>query len=216
VDQEARAEIDTLGRLACLAANTVLVHGVGISAPQAAHVLAAGGSLVWCPSSNDFLFGQTARVRSFADARRLALGTDSRLSGQGDLLDELRVAATTDQLPAETLVRTVTIDAARLLRLDDAGRLARRGVADLTILRRRHRDPYQSIVTATRGDVVMTMIDGKPMFATPDMQPAFTATKQRCVAVCVDGSPRLLADWVAVRARRMRVTEPGLQVGASW
>ena len=52
----------------------------------------AAASLVWCPSSNDFLFGRTAAVRRFDDAGRLALGTDSRLSGEGDLLDELRAA----------------------------------------------------------------------------------------------------------------------------
>ena len=62
---------------------------------------------MWCPSSNQFLFETTADVRAFDDADRLALGSDSRLSGERDLLDEMKVAHATRQLSAEGVARTV-------------------------------------------------------------------------------------------------------------
>ena len=52
-----------------------------------------------------------------------ALGTDSRLSGEGDLLDELRAAHATRQVSARSLVFAVTAGAAAILRLPSAGRL---------------------------------------------------------------------------------------------
>jgi cytosine/adenosine deaminase-related metal-dependent hydrolase len=212
VDGDARAEIASLAQLECLSDNTVLVHGVAIEGRETARVLQAGASLVWCPSSNEFLFGETARVRAFATAARLALGTDSRLSGEGDLLDELRAARRTGQLSAAALLRTVTTDAARLLRVQDAGRLRAGAAADLVILRRTASDPYESIVSATRNDVRLTMIGGKPLVGDTAMARVFVARKQPFAQVTVDGAPRLLAGWIAARVKTMTVREPGLEV----
>ncbi|MEZ5287291.1 MAG: hypothetical protein R2712_21305 [Vicinamibacterales bacterium] len=117
MDAEAGEEARTLARYGCLAANTVLVHGVGLCAAWRARVLDAGAGLVWCPSSNQYLFGSTADVRAFDDADRLAIGSDSRLSADGDLLDELRAAHETRQIGHEGLIRAVTGGPARLLRL---------------------------------------------------------------------------------------------------
>ena len=135
LDEDARGEIATLQQMGCLSRNTVLIHGVAMCHLAADVVLRAGAGLVWCPSSNQFLFDRTADVRRFDDADRLALGSDSRLSGEGDLLDELHVAHETRQLSAEGLVRTVTTGAARLLRLPDSGRLSPGAPADLTVIR---------------------------------------------------------------------------------
>ena len=93
LDDAARSELDTFDRLGCLSPNTVFIHGVAFCRAAADRVIDAGAGLVWCPSSNHFLFDATADVRAFDDADRLALGSDSRLSGERDLLDELRVGA---------------------------------------------------------------------------------------------------------------------------
>ena len=212
VDAEARTEVDRLDSLGCLGENTVLVHGVALDARAAERVLAAGGALVWCPTSNEFLFGATADVTPFSRQGRVALGTDSRLSGAGDLLDELRAALQTRQLSAESLVRAVTSDAASVLRLRDAGTLAVGTRADLVVLRRRASDPFDSVVAATRADVRLTMVEGVPLFGGPEMRPVFAARWQQCTAVTVDGADRLMAAWIARRVARMSLREPGLEV----
>jgi cytosine/adenosine deaminase-related metal-dependent hydrolase len=212
VDVEARAEIETLHTMACLRANTVLVHGVALDAERAERVLSAGASLVWCPTSNDFLFGVTADVRRFSQKRRVALGTDSRLSGEGDLLDELRAACRTRQLSAEALVRTVTSSAAVMLRLSEAGTLAAGKAADLVVLRRRAGDPFDSVVASTRDDVRLTMIGGVPLVGGREMRPVFAARRQRHANATVDGAERLLASWIARHVSKMTLREPGLEV----
>lgn len=214
VDDEAGAEIDTLARLRCLAANTVLVHGVAVDAARAQAVLDAGGALVWCPSSNQFLFGRAADARAFDRAGRVALGTDSRLSGERDLLGELRIAAETRQLPPERLFHAVSSHAASVLRLQSAGHIRVGEAADLTVLARLHDDPFQSLVDATRDQVRLTMIDGAPLIGDAAMKPVFDAVGQRWRLAAVDGAPRLLALWIARQIARLDLSEPGFQLVA--
>ena len=211
VDEEACSEIDTLDSLGCLDASTILVHGVAING-EAKRLLARGVSLVWCPTSNQFLFGRTADVRPFDADGRLALGTDSRLSGEGDLLDELRAARSTGQISDESLIRAVTAQAAAVLRLPTAGRLAPGLPADLAVFRRNAVDPLESIVSSTRADLRLVMRDGQPMVATPDLADIFRARRESFAPVRVDGSERLMAKWIARRAARLIMAEPGLEV----
>jgi cytosine/adenosine deaminase-related metal-dependent hydrolase len=212
LDEQARGEITRLQELGCLAANTVLVHGVAMCHLASDVVLRAGAGLVWCPSSNRFLFDRTADVRPFDDADRLALGSDSRLSGEGDLLDELHAAHATRQLSAEGLARTVTTGAARLLRLPDAGRLAVGGPADLTVLRAAGDDPFEALVTAARTDVTLAMVDGEPRVGEPGMAPVFAATRTPVMPATVDGAPRIVARWIGRHVAAMQLSEPGFEV----
>lgn len=212
VDDEARREVDTLDGLGCLKENTVLVHGVALTPAQTERVIATGGGLVWCPTSNEFLLGRTADVRRFSQQRRLALGTDSRLSGAGDLLDELRAAHAGSQVCAEALVRAVTTDAADLLRMPVAGRLEPGAAADLTVVRRLADDPFETLVAARRQDVRLTMIDGAPLVADETMAVAFDLLGQQRRRVTVDEQPRSMAAWIAERMASMTLGEPGLRL----
>ncbi len=214
IDAEAATEVETLDAMGCLGGNTVLVHGVAI-AGGADRVLARGAALVWCPSSNQFLFGCTAAVERFAARGRLAIGTDSRLSGEGDLLDEARAARATGQLGAESIVCALTRQAADILRLSRAGRLAPGLPADVAVFRRLASDPWESVVRAKRTDLRLTMRDGVPLVGDAALTPVFRFARVPFATVRVDGHPRLLARWIAGRAARLRVHEPGLEVGES-
>ncbi|MGQ0736868.1 MAG: amidohydrolase family protein [Acidobacteriota bacterium] len=214
LDEQARAEIDQLGKLGCLAANTVLVHGVALGPEGASRVLMQGASLIWCPSSNEFLFGETADVRRFNEAGRLALGSDSRLSGRRDLLDELGTAHATGQLDARSLVCAVTAGGAASLRLGDAGRLDVGAPADLIVLRLDHRDPRDALVAAKRIDIRLTMRGGEPLVAEPSLEGVFAAARVPFRLARVDEAPRLLARWIARRVARLALPEPGLELAS--
>jgi cytosine/adenosine deaminase-related metal-dependent hydrolase len=212
LDEAARAELETFARLGCLSANTVFIHGVAFCRAAADRVIGVGAGLVWCPSSNQFLFDATADVRAFDDADRLALGSDSRLSGEGDLLAELQAAHETRQLSAEGLARTVGTGAAQLLRLGDRGRLAIGSPADLTVLNANEACPFDTLVTASRSDVRMTMIGGKPGIAEPSLARVFEASAVESSPAVLDGSPRLVARWIGRHVREMRLQESGFEV----
>ena len=212
LDEDARGEIATLQKMGCVSRNTVLIHGVAMCDFAGDAVLRAGAGLVWCPSSNHFLFDRTADVRRFDDADRLALGSDSRLSGEGDLLDELHVAHETRQLSAEGLARTVTTGAARLLRLPDSGRLSPGAPADLTVIRGIDDDPFESLVRASRTDVRLTMVDGSPRVGQPDMAAVFAAARTATLPATLDGTPRIVARWIGRHVADMQITEAGFEV----
>jgi cytosine/adenosine deaminase-related metal-dependent hydrolase len=212
IDQAAQGELWALDRLGCLAPNTVLVHGVAFCRASADRVIESGAGLVWCPSSNSFLFDHTADVRAFDDADRLAIGSDSRLSGAGDLLDELKAAHATRQLSAEGLARAITSGAAQLLRLDQCGRIEAGAPADLVVVRSLAACPFDSLAGATRADVRMTMIGGKPCVGEASMAAVFTAAGVSSVPARVDSAPRLVAAWIGRHVSRMQLQEPGFEV----
>lgn len=212
IDEAAAAELPRLQQLGCLQANTVLVHGVGLTAADQARVIDSGGALLWCPSSNQFLFGTTVNVTAFAAAHRVALGSDSRLSGERDLLAELKIAHETKQVDAKTLFRMITSDAANILRLPQAGRIAARLPADLTISPARREDPFSAILSANRADIRLVMIAGQPRLGDLDMAPVFAAAKVATARVRVDGVEKLMAAGIAHRLQRAAVNEPGLEL----
>jgi cytosine/adenosine deaminase-related metal-dependent hydrolase len=201
--------------MGCIRSNTVLVHGVALGAADARRLIDAGGALIWCPSSNEFLFGATADVRPFDDADRLAVGSDSRLSGEGDLLDELRAAHASRQTSAESLVRAVTVNAAGILRLPDAGRLVPGVPADLAVIDALEPCPFETLVASRRSDVRMTMVGGRPLVARTELAAVFEHTRTAASPVVLDGAPRLLAAWIARRMARSGVSEQGLEVPAA-
>jgi amidohydrolase family protein len=165
-DDVAAAELGQLDSLGCLHSNTVLIHGVGLRESDRRHAIIAGAGLVWCPSSNFFLLGQTAIVEEFAAAGLLALGSDSRLTAEGDMLDELRVASETGLVTPEQLFRAVTIDAARMLRLPNTGALLPGYVADFLIARPQDAtlDPYQALAQLRQEDIEAVYIGGVARF----------------------------------------------------
>src|SRR5439155_14671578 len=122
-DAISAAELSWLDQLGCLADNTVLVHGAGLTAADIERVIARDAAVIWCPSSNLSMLGRTLDPRRLFDAGRLALGSDSRLSGARDLLDELQVAAAHSDLTPRELLRLVSSAARGILRLPEVGGL---------------------------------------------------------------------------------------------
>jgi cytosine/adenosine deaminase-related metal-dependent hydrolase len=211
-DADAATELDRLDRLGGLGANTVIVHGVGLSATDRVKLLAKSAALIWCPASNFFMLGETAQVSELARAGRAALGSDSRLSGEHDLLAELKVAYETKQVSVTGLFRMVTSDAAAILRLPDAGRIAKGLPADVTIFSSRHDKPFDNILAARRSDVRLVLIAGRPLLGDPDMAPVFAATRVAAEKVRVDGCEKLMAGSLVERLRRSAINEPGLEI----
>jgi cytosine/adenosine deaminase-related metal-dependent hydrolase len=116
VDAAAGAELARLETLGCLKPNTVIVHGVAIDDEGWRRVAANGAAFVWCPASNFFLFGRTAAMSDMlrnAERPRIALGTDSRITGTRDMLDELRVARSAAPLSASEVLAMATRDRRR-------------------------------------------------------------------------------------------------------
>jgi hypothetical protein len=196
-DALAAAELARLDALGCLAANTVLVHGVGLGAADVDRVIACGAGVVWCPSSNLSMLGRTLSPRRLVDAGRLAIGSDSRISGSRDLLDELSIAAMQGDLAPAELLRAVTEHASQALAMPDVGGLEPGQRADLLIARAGALDPYQALIGLRRADIRAVVRDGLPAIADPDFAGWFEASGVEAVPVALDGRPKLLARALA-------------------
>ena len=208
-DDVARAELGQLDALGCLAANTVLVHGVGLTEADVDRVIAAGASVVWCPASNFAMLGRTLDPRRLFDAGRLLLGTDSRLTGSRDLLAEFRVAAANSDLSPGELLRIVTLDASRILGLRESGGLHAGQNADCIIVRA-DGDPQTTLLGTTRSAIRAVVRGGVPAIADPDFDLWFSHCGVEAIPVRLDGRQKLLARPL------VHPNGPVLESGLAW
>jgi len=217
IDVAAAQELSRLDSLGCLAPNTVVVHGVAIDSTGFERMAQADAGLVWCPASNMFLFGRTASVRAFVAASRhrpppIALGSDSRLTGAGDLLDELRVAYASGAASPGQLLDMVTTSAARLLRLRYAGRLTVGAPADFIVVPPNGSNAADALLQATRGSLRMVAVGGRPMVADWGFASAFRARGCSVRSIMLDGEARLMDSGLARRIAGSPIREPGVSL----
>jgi Amidohydrolase family len=214
-DAAAADEISQLERIGCLRPGTVLVHGVALTEMTWERILAAGVSLIWCPASNTFLFGKTIPARAFLDVSahawsHLCLGSDSRVTGSRDLLDEMRAACAADSVTPSEVLRMVTLAPARVLRLNEAGRIREGHPADLIVVPATRDTPAESLATTRRADVAMVAIGGRPLLAAPRLRGVFAARGVETLPVAIDETDYLAEATLARDIARCPIQEPGV------
>lgn len=211
-DDASVGELDTISNLGCLDSRTVVVHGVGLTAEQRCKMIDRGASLIWCPSSNQFLLGQTAEVREMAQAGRVALGTDSRLTGERDIWHELRAARETGQLSARDLFRLITADAAKILKLSGIGEIAPGASADLLFLPAPRGELFDELLNFNRADARLVLIGGKPRYGDLETAEIFSHAHVPTQRILVDGREKIMVSDIARRLKRSSIQEAGVLV----
>jgi cytosine/adenosine deaminase-related metal-dependent hydrolase len=165
-DARAAGEVEDRAALGLLGPDLIAVHGVGIDADAVARFRASGAALVWCPTSNHYLFGRTAPQSLLAEGTDVLLGSDSRLTGDGDLMDEIRCARALGALDDRRLSGAVGAVAARRFGLPEPSLEPGSG-ADLIVVRR-------PVLEARAEDVVLVLVGGEPRAAHPSLGPALS------------------------------------------
>ncbi len=146
-DERAHSEIPRLKQLGVLDRRTVLVHAVGTTQKELETICLSGSSIVWCPSANLFTLGRTLPVETVTSGVPVALGTDSAMTGEGDLIDEMRCATAATALTPEDIYPLVTTNAARMLRLNSGpGMIRERGLADIVAVADTGQTPAEALV----------------------------------------------------------------------
>jgi len=193
-DAQSLAEFDKLKQLNLLNEWTVIVHGVPFTRPIFDEMAAAGADLVWSPTSNLVLYGETPRVDQALEAGvNVSLGTDWGVSAPKNLLTSLKVAwevnkerrdssgSLTPEYKAFSeyeLIEMVTSSPARSLQWEQyVGQLREGMVADILVVdksawkanenegnNKNTPDPYKSLIRATERHVRLVMVGGDPLY----------------------------------------------------
>ena len=176
-------EVDLLDRLGGLFDQSVLIHAINVDESQIGKIAASQCSVVWCPSSNRYLFEKTAPVSALIDAGvNVALGTDSTCSGARDLIEEMRCARDEFQLShsvsesARLLHSAGTVKGARAFGLGQLGRISPGYTADLLVFESCATDPFVDLLTLEPSRILLLLRTGRLLF------------RRREIAI--------LADWV--------------------
>jgi cytosine/adenosine deaminase-related metal-dependent hydrolase len=209
IDAGSAGEIFELDQSGALDEHTVLIHGLGLDEKGRELARSARAGLIWCPSSNIFLFGRTMSLGEIQTFPLVALGSDSPLTAKGDLLDELRFARECSEAPVEKLYRCVTEDAARLLRLRNGeGTLGIGAGADLIAVRDTGAGPADTLAALTYENVELVLVGGRVQLASEGLM-------QRLPASATDGLQPIRVEaslrWIRAPLQRLfRETEAHL------
>ena len=162
-DERARAEVGRLDALGLLSRRAILVHVVAARAPELDTICRHAASVVWCPSSNLFTLGRTLTPDVIRSGITIALGTDSAITGQGDLIDEIRVAQAAAALSPCEIYELVTTNPAKALRLSPGqGTIREQGAADLIAVKDEGQTPAEALLKLTPE---IAIIGGRIMLA---------------------------------------------------
>jgi cytosine/adenosine deaminase-related metal-dependent hydrolase len=194
VDEQAREELWELERLGVLDSSTVLVHGLTIDQDGVALMRERAASLIVCPSSNKFLFGKVPDLSLLNKIEKIALGSDSPLTAEGDLLDEIRFAMRFCGISASAAYRMVTTAPAAILRLENAeGSIKESGLADLIAVRDTGQLAAERLETLSMSAVELVLIGGRVQLASESMLERLPfAVKHGLEPLLIDGSIRWL------------------------
>lgn len=210
-DEIAAGEYKRLKALGCIGSNTVIIHGVGLTPEDVNDAIQHVRGLVWCPSTNLYLLDKTSPfVQHTYDVKRpswrhtdtgcnVALGSDSRLTADGDLGIEMLAANMTSQCDGACVMEAVTCRAAHILGMSDVGHLHSGAKADWIVDFR-----YQ------RADIKLIAKGGVPQIGDPDMMAKFPNVQT--VGAMLDGKPKRIHIDLARRIHACKLKELGLEV----
>ncbi|HYO87746.1 MAG TPA: hypothetical protein VER79_03810 [Candidatus Limnocylindrales bacterium] len=172
-----------------------LIHGVGLRSHDVTKFAPRVRGLIICPTTNRYLLNAVPNARAWVAAGgRIALGSDSRLTAAGDLLDELQAAHTLyGDLPYQPEAITGTRP-----QIEDL--IAVRGGAPLH--------------TARRSDLALVMRGGIPLIGDPEIMARFSRTAT--IPALLDGQPKAIHAALARQITACSLRVPGLAIDSEY
>jgi hypothetical protein len=172
---DAVLEFDVLENVCLLRSETVVIHGNAITSTQLDDLAAAGAKLIIAPTSNYLYYGATADVvGALQRGIPVSLSTDWSPAGDKNLLASLKSLWVINDtvwggaLSYQEMVEMVTTAPAETLNWCNRVGALRPGLfADLAVIAGDAGSPYQALIEATEEDVILTTVDGDPLYGRP-------------------------------------------------
>jgi cytosine/adenosine deaminase-related metal-dependent hydrolase len=199
-DQESMRGIDILVEHNALTEYTVMIHGIAFSQKDIELIAKSKAHFIWCPGSNMFMFGKTAKVRDIIESGiNISIGTDSPSSGEINLLAEIRFAKEVyrdlygEDLEDREIVRMITINPARAFRMQDmVGSIDNGKLGDLLVVAGDGKDPYSSLVNAQLKNIALIFKEGKPLYGDTDYGEIFEDLGSEYTKITIEGKEKFV------------------------
>jgi 5-methylthioadenosine/S-adenosylhomocysteine deaminase len=208
-------EYDKIRDEQCLAPGFAAIHCTALDRGNYDEWSPLGGSIVWSPFSNLWLYrGTTDVLAARAAGVRICLGADWSPSGSKNLLGELKVADLWNkteldgELEAEEICAMATRDPADAINWSERiGRLKAGLHGDVLVTTDRGGDAYQNLIESVERDVLLVAINGQPFYGTTKLMKATGAQHaepirlgrlRRSIQLIYDDVPEADMGWRAV------------------
>ncbi len=156
----------------------VIIHGVGLDAKMLADAAKRGVSIVWSPTSNLLLYGETLDVvAAKKTGMTIAMGSDWGPSGTKSMLDEIKIArqylnkmrVPADVISDKDIVDMATANAGKALGLQNSvGQVKKAYLANLLFVNKKvlekNANPYSALIAASENDVDLVVVGGEPVY----------------------------------------------------
>jgi 5-methylthioadenosine/S-adenosylhomocysteine deaminase len=185
-DPDLVEEYDKIRDEHCLAPGLAAIHCTALGRPNYDEWAPEGGSIVWSPFSNLWLYRATTDVLAARAAGvRICLGADWSPSGSKNLLGELKVADLwsrthlSGELTAQEICAMATCNPADAINWSERiGRLRPGLHGDVLVTTDRVAgDPYRNLIEAIERDVLLVAINGQPFYGTTGLMRAAGAQR---------------------------------------
>jgi cytosine/adenosine deaminase-related metal-dependent hydrolase len=166
-DALANGELQKLYNMDKLKQNTVIVHGIGLTDNDINLIIEIGASLIWCPTSNLYLYNATAPIEKLIGKIPFALGTDATISGGRSLFEEMRLARKLKNLSVNEILGAVTLTPAKIFSIPK-GQIEVGASADLLLFKCGDDTPLEKLIALTPSDIVCLLRKGRLIYGDPD------------------------------------------------
>ncbi len=199
-DQETIDTVKTLAEKNALSPQTVIIHGIALSDSDIDLLARNKCSVVWCPVSNLYMFEKTAPVKKLLEKGvNVVLGTDSPMSGSINIFEEIEVAQKYyrktygETLDEKILFAMMTTNAARAFKQPDLGSLREGALADFILVDGDAGRPIQSVLDINYEKLMLSVIDGKPVYGDPAFVSFFEELDAGYQKVMVAGTKKIVS-----------------------
>lgn len=176
-EEELVEEYEKLRDEHCLQPTLGAIHCTALHEDNFEEWASHGGSVIWSPFSNLWLYRDTTKVDEATKAGvKVCLGADWSPSGSKNLLGELKVADLWNKehmkgaFEDRELCEMATANPADTLGWGDRlGRLRVGLHADVLVTTDREKDAYRNLITSLEHDVLLVAINGQPFYGTKEL-----------------------------------------------
>ena len=154
---ESAGEIDELIRWNLFNRKLIGIHGIAMTEEQSKNFTA----IIWCPDSNIFLFGKTADIRILKKNTAILFGTDSTLTADGNIFENIRTARNLKMLSDQELFYSLTKTAAEVWGLNNCASIEEGKNSDIVIARQKSVNLYESFYNTNPEDILLILNNGE-------------------------------------------------------